>query len=244
MKLAIMQPYFFPYLGYFQLIQAVDKFVFYDDVNYMKSGWVNRNRYLHEGAPRYFTVPTDGASSFVRINAVGVNTRNLSWRRKLLETMRAAYRNAPFLDEGLRLFRQALDEPAGNIGEMARHSVELTLDYLGVKRDLVKSSSVYGNADLRGPDRVLDICGRENASAYVNAPGGRSLYGEGDFAARGCELLFLAPQFPEYDQGAKPFVPGLSVLDMVMRCPPDSVRGMLQAYRLERPESSAGLGSL
>ena len=233
MKLAIMQPYLFPYLGYFQLIAAVDKFVFYDDVNYMKSGWVNRNRYLHAGEPRYFTVPTEGASSFVPINRVGVNTRNPTWQRKLFETIRTAYKGAPHLDAGLRLLRGTLEAPAASIGEMARRSVENTLEYLGVRREVVPSSAVYGNADLRAAARVLDICRKEQASTYVNAPGGRSLYDFDEFAAQGCRLMFIAPAFPEYDQGSRPFVAGLSILDAIMRCPPEEVAQMLQAFRLE-----------
>ena len=70
MKLAIMQPYLFPYLGYFQLIAAVDKFVFYDDVNFIKNGWINRNRLLISGKVNYITIPLSGASSFLKINQV------------------------------------------------------------------------------------------------------------------------------------------------------------------------------
>jgi hypothetical protein len=232
MKLAIMQPYFFPYLGYFQLLHAVDKFVFYDDVAYMKGGWINRNRYLQGGEPRYFTVPTQGASSFVPINEVGVDAHE-AWRRKLPETLRVAYKGAPFLDAGMRLFREVIDAPAASIGELARRSVEATLAYLGVERDIVRSSSVYGNAALKASQRVLDICTREGADTYVNAPGGRGLYDAAQFAARGCRLLFLAPGLPPYDQGGGAFVPGLSVLDVVMRCPPETARQMLQAHRLD-----------
>jgi hypothetical protein len=211
----------------------VDKFVFYDDVAYMKGGWINRNRYLQGAEARYFTVPTEGASSFVPISAVGVDSRNPAWRRKLVETIRVAYKGAPFLDEGMRLLREVVEGPARGIGEMARLSVERTLDYLGVRREIVVSSAVYGNAQLKGPERVLDICRRERADVYVNAPGGRGLYDAGEFAAQGCQLMFLATQLPEYDQGNQSFVPGLSILDVVMRCAPDAAARMLQAHRLE-----------
>ena len=234
MKLAIMQPYLFPYLGYFQLIQAVDRFVFYDDVNYIKGGWINRNRYLQGTEPRFFTVPTEGASSFVPINAVGVDGRNPAWKRKLVETLRVAYKDAPFIDDGMRLFREVLDAPVKGIGEMARLSVERTLDYLGLERDLVPSSAGYGNAQLKGPERVVDICRREGASAYVNPPGGRELYDASEFAAVGCELFFLMPRLAPYDQGHRAeFVPGLSVLDAVMRCGPERVSNMLRTHGLE-----------
>lgn len=239
MKLAIMQPYFFPYMGYFQLVQSVDKFVFYDDVNYIKSGWINRNRYLQGGEARYFTVPTEGASSFVPINAVGVDSRNPAWRRKLPETLRQAYKGAPFLDAGLRLLEESLDASARGIAEIARRSVELTLDYLDVRREIVRSSGVYGNASLHGAERVVDICRREGADVYVNAPGGRSLYGASQFAPHGCALWFLVPSLPEYRQGTGPFVPGLSILDAIMRCPPAQVAGMLRQHSLEAAPQDA-----
>jgi hypothetical protein len=233
MKLAIMQPYLFPYLGYFQLIRAVDKFVFYDDVSYIKSGWINRNRFLYRGEARYFTIPTEGASSFVPIREVGIQQHPSGWRGKLLETLRIAYKDATFVEPGMALFRRVLEAPVQGIGEMARLSVEATLDYLGVSSDLVPTSSVYGNAALKGPERVRDICRREGATAYVNAPGGRTLYDETEFAAQGCRLHFLAPRFPEYDQGQPGFVPGLSVLDIIMRCSPEQVAAMLDAHVVE-----------
>jgi hypothetical protein len=233
MKLAIMQPYLFPYLGYFQLIHAVDKFVFYDDVSWIKGGWINRNRYLHAGEARFFTVRTEGASSFVPINAVGIDSRNPAWRKKLTETLRIAYKTAPFVEDGMRLFREVIEAPVRGVGEMARLSVRRTLDYLGVSRELVDSSAVYGNAQLRGAQRVVDICRRERADTYVNAPGGRDLYRSEDFAEHGCRLMFLAPHLPEYDQGGVAFVPGLSILDLVMRCPPERAADMLGLHRLE-----------
>jgi hypothetical protein len=234
MKLAIMQPYLFPYLGYFQLVHAVDRFVFYDDVNYIKSGWINRNRYLQGSEPRYFTVPTEGASSFVPINAVGVDARNPGWKRKLVETLRVAYKDAPHAEAGMGLLREVIEAPVSGIGEMARMSVERTLAFLGVERDIVPSSTKYGNAELKGPARVVDICRREGATTYVNAPGGRDLYQAADFAAAGCELAFLSPQLPAYDQGnGEAFVPGLSVLDAIMRCGPGRVSDMLGAHGLE-----------
>ena len=235
MKLAIMQPYLFPYLGYFQLIQAVDKFVFYDDVTYIKGGWINRNRFLYRGEVRYFTVPTENASSFVPISAVGIQAR-LPWRSKLIETIRIAYKEAPYLQQGLALFRRVIDAPTRNIGDMARASVEYTLEYVGLKREVVPSSSIYGNAQLKGSERVRDICLREGATEYVNAPGGRSLYRADEFARQGCRLRFLVPEFPEYRQGRGEFVAGLSVLDMLMRCPPEQIAGMLNAHSLE-PET-------
>src|SRR5688572_18113469 len=108
MKLAIMQPYFFPYLGYFQLIYASDKFVFYDDVNYIKSGWINRNRLLLNGEAKYFTVPLSGASSYSKISRVGINQQNPKWRSNMIDTFRMAYRHAEYREVGIGMLDAVL----------------------------------------------------------------------------------------------------------------------------------------
>ncbi len=191
MKLAIMQPYFFPYLGYFQLIFASDKFVFYDDVNYIKSGWINRNRILVHGEARFFTVPLRGASSFVPINQVEINEQNHKWRRKMLDTVRMAYGRAAYRDIGVGLLEYVLESKCENIGDIARVSVKKVLEYLGLVRELVPSSQTYNNQHLNAQDRILDICRKENADVYINAIGGADLYQPNAFALQGCDLRFL-----------------------------------------------------
>src|SRR6266513_539316 len=221
MKLAIMQPYFFPYLGYFQLIFASDKFVFYDDVNYIKGGWINRNRILLDGESRFFTVPLRGASSFLPINRVGVNDQNPKWRGKMLDTLRMAYRSAPYREIGVRLLGRVLASRCESIADLALASVQTVLEYLGLVRDFVPSSQAYNNQHLKAQDRILDICRKENADVYINAIGGANLYEADKFALQGCDLKFLRPQLPEYSQGAEHFVPGLSILDVIMHCARD-----------------------
>jgi hypothetical protein len=232
MKLAIMQPYFFPYLGYFQLILASDKFVFYDDVNYIKGGWINRNRILLDGEAKFFTVPLRGASSFVPINRVGINEDNSRWRGKMLDTFRMAYRSAPYRDTGVGLLEEVLALECESIADLALASVKTVLEYLHLDRDLVRSSRIYNNQQLRGQDRVFDICKQENADVYINAIGGAKLYQADKFAVQGCDLKFLRSQLPEYAQGVKHFVPGLSILDAIMYCSPEEIRNMLPRYDL------------
>lgn len=232
MKLAIMQPYFFPYLGYFQLIFASDRFVFYDDVNYIKGGWINRNRILLDGEARFFTVPLRGASSFVPINRVGVNEQYPKWREKMLDTVRMAYRRAAHRDSGVGLLERVLASNRESIADLAVASVRTVLDYLGLVHDLVPSSRTYNNEHLMGQDRVLDICKKENADVYLNAVGGMGLYQAGSFAVQGCDLKFLRSQLPEYSQGSDHFVPGLSILDVVMHCSRDAIHDMLPRYDL------------
>lgn len=228
MKLAIMQPYFFPYIGYFQLIAAVDKFVFYDDVNFIKNGWVNRNRLILAGATRYITVPLAGASPFLKINEIGVQADD-GWRRKLVESLRHSYSKAPYFADVNALFQEIVLSDQHKIGEIAKASVTAVCRYLGLTTEFVPSSAIYGNASLGGTARVLDICAREGASDYVNPPGGRELYNAQDFFARGLGLHFVRPSLKPYPQFTDQFQPGLSIIDILMFNSREQVMAMLGA---------------
>ncbi|ASV97735.1 WbqC family protein [Paraburkholderia aromaticivorans] len=227
MKLAIMQPYLLPYIGYFQLAAAVDKFVFYDDVNFIKNGWINRNRMLQGDQVRYLTVPLSGASPMLKINEVLVEPRE-RWLRKLLESIRHAYAKAPYYPQVSTLIGRILTEPLAPISLLASHTVMEICRYLEIDTEFVPSSTQYGNAQLKGTERVLDICMKEQAATYVNLPGGRELYDSNAFSARGVELAFIEPNLSPYTQfNDDAFHPALSILDVLMFNSRNSVRDML-----------------
>lgn len=228
MKLAIMQPYLFPYIGYFQLAAAVDKFVFYDDVNFIKNGWINRNRMLLGDQVRYLTVPLAGASPTQKINDVLIQPRE-RWLRKLLESIRHAYAKAPQYPHVSELIEQILTTPFEHISLLASHTVTEICRYLEIDTEFVASSTRYGNAQLKGTQRVMDICAREHALIYVNLPGGRALYDSEAFSARGVELAFIEPNLRPYPQCDDTFHPALSILDVLMFNSKDCVRDMLSA---------------
>lgn len=227
MKLAIMQPYFFPYSGYFQLVAAVDKFVFYDDVNFIKNGWINRNRLRLSGAVRYFTIPLSGASPSRSIAEAGIQPGPI-WRRKMLASIRQSYAKAPHVSEVVELISAVLDESDTSVAEIAKRSVAAVADYLQLGTDFVWTSTEYANGRLRGETRVIDICEREGATHYYNLPGGRDLYMEASFERAGVQLCFVEPTFAEYCQGEAKFEPGLSILDALMWNKPEIVRHMLR----------------
>ncbi|WP_395067670.1 WbqC family protein [Paraburkholderia silvatlantica] len=226
MKVAIMQPYFFPYLGYFQLISAVEKFVFYDDVNFIKNGWVNRNRIIQGGKVNYVTLPLSAASSFKKINEIRVQSGE-GWRKKTLESIRHAYSKAPYFDEIGDIVSEVINSNDLLVSEVAKLSVEKVSKYLGLTAEFIRSSSVYSNASLGGAERVLDICRQAGASEYINLPGGRDLYDPELFSSRGIDLHFINPVLRPYKQTTKEFHPGLSIIDVLMFNHKDAVLEML-----------------
>ena len=177
-----MQPYFFPYLGYFQLVSAVDRFVFYDDVAFIKQGWVNRNRILVNGTPVYFTVPLAKASSNIPINKTLIHRSQYPiWKQKFLRTLKLQYGHAPYFDNLFDLVEEVVAWDPEDIASLAIRSVKLCSNYLGITRDFKISSRTYPPAETRGVRRVLDICRISQADVYVNASGGKNLYDKAEF---------------------------------------------------------------
>jgi hypothetical protein len=237
MKIAVMQPYLFPYLGYFQLMHAVDRFVVLDDVTYIKGGWINRNRILVNRRAHLFTVPLAGTSSNKRIHDLVIAERQ-GWRDKLLKTIAQAYRRAACFEAVYPLIERVIRHPNKSLADFVVNSLILLHRHLGLKTELVTTSRHYRNRDLKGQDRILDICRRENAREYINAPGGRELYTPAGFAAAGVALRFLQPRPLRYRQFDDEFVPDLSIIDALMFNPPDRMRRYLDEYDL----TAAGAG--
>jgi hypothetical protein len=229
-----MQPYLFPYVGYFQLMHAVDRFVVYDDVAFIKQGWVNRNRILINGQPSYFTVPIKHASSFapIRDTLVDDGRQHARWIEKTLKTIDNAYRRAPQFAHVFPLIEAVLKRPTSRVAELAVASLKAVAELLEIGTEWVDSSTLYGNAQLSGEERVLAICRAERATDYVNASGGRELYDRDRFAAAGLRLHFLQPRPIEYRQFNDPFVPWLSIVDVLMFNPIETVRAFLGACDL------------
>ena len=226
MKVAIMQPYFFPYIGYFQLIASVDLFIMYDNIKYTKKGWINRNRFLRNGADCVFTVPLrkDSDSLDVRDRAVAADFD----RGKLVTKLREAYRRAPHFQESFHIVEKAVMAPRDNLFEYVRGSVLDVCRYLGIGTRIVPSSSLVIDPALRAQDKVLALCKAAGASMYVNAIGGQELYTREDFRARCVELKFLKTQPIEYLQFGDPYVPWLSIIDVMMFNPVARIREFLE----------------
>ncbi|MFA0557976.1 MULTISPECIES: WbqC family protein [unclassified Vibrio] len=216
MKVAIMQPYFFPYFGYFELIKSVDKFVIYDDVNYIKKGWINRNRILISGEPKMFTMPLVNASQNRRINEILLSPQISLWKTKFLKTIELNYKRAPHFDETYALVSKIIDYKAESLSEFITNSIVNVAKHLDINSEFVISSSSYNNSQLKGQDRIIDICKKECASVYINAVGGRELYTRDVFLNNNVELRFMENKSLGYEQFSNEFVSNLSIIDVLM----------------------------
>lgn len=229
MKLAIMQPYFFPYIRYWQLINAVDLFVIYDDVNYMKKSFINRNFILVGNEPQKITLEVMGASQNKHINDIFIGNNN----QKILETLRHAYRRAPEYDKIFPLVQSILESPEKNLAKFLAGLIEKISNYLEVKTKIIFSSDVEKDYNLNGQEKILDICKNLRSSNYVNPINGINLYDKEKFTKEGVELNFLDSKIVEYKQYKENFIPNLSIVDIMMFNDKNKMLTMLNNYRLK-----------
>ncbi|PBI87005.1 WbqC-like protein family protein [Variovorax boronicumulans] len=226
MKVGIMQPYFLPYIGYFQLIAAVDLFVVYDNIKYTKKGWINRNRLLQGGADAVFSLPLKKDS-----DALDVVERELAAdfnRQKLLNQFIGAYRSAPYFEPCIELLHSLVMNEETNLFRYIHGSIVQTCSYLGITTPIAISSGVPADHAQKGEDRVLAICEACHADTYINTIGGLELYSRERFSQEGIALQFIRSLPIEYKQfGKDPFVPWLSMVDVMMFNPADEIRDSL-----------------
>ena len=214
MIVGIMQPYFFPYIGYFQLMRAVDCFVFHDDVQYIKGGWINRNRILVNEQASWLTLPVEKASHDFAINSRRYQLENkvtLSIQRQVA----GAYKNSPLFPEVEELMTEFLSFDDANVAEFNRNHLIGLAETLGLSCQFVRSSDIEKNHKLKGQDRVIDICRSLGATHYINPIGGIDLYAERDFANAGMQLRFLKARPTTYTQFGGAHVPFLSIIDVL-----------------------------
>jgi len=213
-RAAIMQPYFLPYIGYFQLIAAVDVFVLYDTIQYTKKGWVNRNRLLRSGQPATFSLPLRSDSDYLDIRDRQIAPDFDPGR--IVRQFEGAYRRAPWFGETMALLERVLGCPERNLFAFLESSIRATCDHLGIATAIERSSAIAIDPDLRREGRVIAVCREIGAATYVNPPGGVELYDRNQFTENGLELRFLQPRPFTYHQFDHPFVPWLSIVDVLM----------------------------
>ena len=227
MILAAHQPYFIPYLAYWQLIGAVDHFLIADDYAFMKQGWINRNRILINGKPNFFRIEVNGQSSYRYINETEILPINVSDKMK---TVYMAYHKAPYYQEGAKLMEEILSYQELNLSRFLTHSIYKVCDYLGITTPISFTSDIPGNSSFHLEQRIYDFCKAHNADVFVNAIGGQELYSFEEFRQHGIKLRFINCSHPEYKQFNNPFVGQLSILDAIMFNSKEELQMLLQKY--------------
>jgi len=216
MKLAIMQPYFLPYIGYFQLINAVDKFVVYDNIQFTKKGWINRNRILVNGKDEYFTLPLKKDSDYLNVDQRKLSDAFQAERLKILRKINASYRKAPYFKTVFPLIEFIFNQQDENLFNFIFQSLKTVCDYLEIKTEFIISSTLSIDHTLKSEDKVIAICSALNAKQYINPIGGLELYSKENFKQKNIELNFIKPATIDYEQFNNEFMPWLSIIDVMM----------------------------
>lgn len=230
MKLGIMQPYFMPYIGYFQLIAAVDIFVVYDNIKYTKKGWINRNRILMNGEDLIFSLPLKNSS-----DNLDIINRELSSgfdRSKLLRQLNGAYRKAPYFNETFQLLERIVNCEYTNLFQYIHYSLTEICFHLGIDTEIRISSDIVTDHTLKGEERVLNLCQTLGAKTYINSIGGINLYSKDVFSSSGTKLRFIKSNPISYQQFEAAFVPWLSIIDVMMFNTVKQINKYLMDYEL------------
>lgn len=231
MKLGIMQPYFLPYIGYWQLINAVDKYVIYDDVNYIKKGWINRNRVLINNSIENINLSISKASQNKLINELLLFEPENNFNN-LLKTISYNYKKAKEFNSVFPLVEKIFSCKEINLARFLEYSIRELVDYMGIKTEIIRSSDILKDNSLRGQEKIISICKELKADVYINAIGGQELYDKESFSKQNIDLKFLMPNISEYDQFGNEFQAGLSIIDVLMFNSRQDVCQMLNDYKL------------
>lgn len=237
-RVAIMQPYFLPYIGYWQLMHHVDCFVVYDDIKYTKKSWINRNRHLLDGEPKVFSIPLKKGSDHLNIRDRWLSDGAAVEMSKLMRKLESAYRGAPAFEQGRSFLERVLACDNRNLFGFIMHSIETVHACLGMQTRLIVSSTLNVSRELKGQDRVIATCEALGATEYLNPIGGVELYDPGMFRSRGIRLLFQKVKSLDYGQFSHEFVPNLSILDAFMFLGAGGVKALLPQMEQIEPSKA------
>ncbi len=212
-KIAVMQPYFLPYIGYFQLINQVDLYVFYDDVAFIKGGWINRTNILLNNSEHLITIPLKNASSFKMINEIEIIAKAII---KILKTFQMTYHKAPYFGSVYPLIQSIMEYPEENLSLFVENSIIQICKFLGINTEFIRSCDIDFDKTLKGQDRLIELCKVLGYKNYVNNINGKDLYKKEDFEKENLNLYFFNRKITPYKQFNNEFVPFLSIIDVLM----------------------------
>ena len=225
-----MQPYFLPYLGYFQLINCVDTFVIYDNIEFTKSGWIRRNRILNTDRDRYIVVPVKKASDYSQVGDLKI--AETYDHKKMLRVIKGAYERSPYFNNIFQLLEDIIPPKNNHLFDYLLCITKSLCAYLDIQTKFIISSSVSINHSLKAQEKVIALCTALNANEYINPIGGKPLYDKGSFANVGIELSFHRMSDITYNQFNAPFIPNLSIIDVMMFNSKEKMKDQLNMYEL------------
>ncbi|MGL5778746.1 WbqC family protein [Cetobacterium sp.] len=236
MKIGMMQPYFFPYIGYFSLIKYCEKWIIFDSVKYINKGWVNRNRILKQNGleTNYITVPIERISSKTLIKDIKIN-KNIDWKNKILGEL-TIYKKAPFFKEVMFIVNDVLSYNTESLCELNIYSLKVICKYLNINFNFQIFSQLkdFPVESVQAPDEWALYTARYfNATEYVNPPGGKSFFNPIKYQSLGIKLTFLAPILNEYKTFSPTFIPGLSIIDVMFWNSKEDINKMLDNFILD-----------
>lgn len=227
MILAVMQPYIFPYIGYYQLVYSSDVFIFYDDVSFIKQSYINRNNILANGKNLRFTLPVLGASSNVLIENL-----KYSNSKKILRTIAQSYAKAPYFDDVFPMIEFVFNQNNRNVTHINSLSIKVVFKYLDINKKMLIASQIDYDRTKERADRLIELSKMHDCDQYINSPGGKTLYEKNYFEKQGIKLDFIENEIQLYSQNADEFVPYLSMIDILMNCNKEQITKMLRSYKL------------
>ena len=227
-----MQPYFMPYIGYFQLINSVDEFVIYDNIQYTKKGFINRNRILFNGTDRGFTLPIKKDSDYLDVTEREVSGVWLKDSDKLINLIKQSYKKAPYFDSSIALVVECVKYDNLNLFDFIYNSVKVLCKHLDIDTQIIKSSDIAINHSLKSQDKVIAICKARKATTYINAIGGQELYTKSEFKEQGIDLAFIKTNPIQYKQFNEDFEPWLSIIDLIMFNSKEDLNKHINNYNL------------
>lgn len=231
MKIGIMQPYFFPYIGYFQLLNMVDKYVIFDCAQFANNKWGYRNRILINGAPAYFRLKILKASQNDHFNEIIV-ANDVKEKKKNLHALECSYKKAPYYKEVMPMLENVMMKNYDNLAEYNTASIRLIADYLGMNTEILLFSNLDCDSNLKKQYRIFEVCRILGGNEYINAIGGTELYDFDEFRENNLELAFLKTDEIVYPQFGGEFVPSLSIIDVMMFNSVKEIQDMLNRYTL------------
>jgi hypothetical protein len=227
-----MQPYFMPYIGYFQLINSVDEFIIYDNIQYTKKGWINRNRILSNGAPQLISIPLKKDSDYLDVVGRELSESWSNDRKKIINIIKSSYNKSPYFQETFELILKCLTNPERNLFKFIYDSLILINEYLDIKTKIIISSIIDVDHTLKSQDKVLSICRERKATQYINSVGGQELYNKDIFKQNKVDLNFIKTNPIQYKQFNNEFIPWLSIIDVIMFNSKEQIKNYLNSYNL------------